>query len=46
MQYTPQFSLEVTAGINFTDNGELMQSMLKRVYTEGNQMNPVNISTT
>lgn len=40
--YSRQFSYEVTSGINFGDNGELVHSILRRLYTEGNYTNPGN----
>lgn len=40
--YYPQFTFEVTANINFGDNGELTHSILKRIYNTGNYINPTN----
>jgi hypothetical protein len=39
----PQFTFEVTACINFADNGELIHSTLKRIYNQSNYTNPTNI---
>lgn len=41
--YNPPYVFEVTAGINFTENGELVHSILKRVYNENNPADPVSI---
>ncbi|MCX8131283.1 MAG: hypothetical protein N3I35_14440 [Clostridia bacterium] len=41
--YFPQHCFEVTAGISFSDNGELIHSILKRIYMQGNQANPVSV---
>lgn len=40
--YYPQYGYQVVGGINFTTTNELVHSMLKTLYREGAQANPVN----
>lgn len=40
--YSPQFCFEVTAGISFSNTGELIHSAFKKLYEHGNPTNPVN----
>ncbi|MCX7749354.1 MAG: hypothetical protein N2645_21050 [Clostridia bacterium] len=41
--YSPQLRFEVTAGISFSNTGELIHSIFKKLYKEGNATNPVSI---
>lgn len=39
----PQINFEVTAGINFSCDGELSHSILRKLYRQGNSTNPENV---